>query len=38
MDTLSQFKNELEAEFQTTRKFFEAYPEGKNEYAPMRKA
>lgn len=38
MDTLSQFKNELEAEYQTTRKFFEAYPEGKNDYAPHEKS
>ncbi|RTZ50285.1 damage-inducible protein DinB [Chryseobacterium arthrosphaerae] len=38
MDTLSQFKNELEAEYHTTRKFFEAYPEGKNEYAPHEKS
>ena len=38
MDTLSQFKNELEAEYQTTRKFFEAYPEEKNDYAPHEKS
>lgn len=38
MDTLSQFKNELETEYQTTRKFFETYPDGKNEYAPHEKS
>jgi hypothetical protein len=38
MDTLSQFKNEFEAEYQTTRKFFEAYPDGKNEYTPHEKS
>ncbi|MEG0928252.1 MULTISPECIES: DinB family protein [Chryseobacterium] len=38
MDTLSQFKNELEAEYQTTRKFFETYPDSKNEYAPHEKS
>ncbi|KMQ69724.1 damage-inducible protein DinB [Chryseobacterium sp. FH2] len=38
MDTLSQLKNELDAEYQTTRKFFEAYPEGKNDYAPHEKS
>lgn len=38
MDTLSQFKNEFTSEYQTTRKFFEAYPEGKNDYAPHEKS
>ncbi len=38
MDTLSQFKNELEAEYQTTRKFFETYPEEKNDFAPHEKS
>ncbi|MFC3160045.1 hypothetical protein ACFOEQ_17540 [Chryseobacterium arachidis] len=38
MDTLSQFKNELQDEYQTTRKFFEVYPEGKNDYAPHEKS
>lgn len=38
MDTLSQFKSEFETEYQTTRKFFEAYPDGKNDYAPHEKS
>ncbi|REC44751.1 DinB family protein [Chryseobacterium pennipullorum] len=38
MDTLSQFKDEFETEYQTTKKFFEAYPEGKNEYTPHEKS
>jgi len=38
MDTLSQFKDEFETEYQTTRKFFEVYPENKNEYAPHEKS
>ena len=38
MNTLSQFKNELEAEYQTTKKFFETYPDEKNEYAPHEKS
>jgi hypothetical protein len=37
MDTLSQFKNELEAEYQTTRKFFETYPEEKMTLLLMKK-
>lgn len=38
MDTLSQFRDEFETEYQTTKKFFEAYPEGKNDYAPHEKS
>jgi uncharacterized damage-inducible protein DinB len=38
MDTLSQLKNELQEEYQTTRKFFEAYPEGKNDFSPHEKS
>lgn len=38
MDTLSQLKNELQDEYQTTRKFFEIFPEGKNDYAPHEKS
>jgi len=38
MDTLAQFKDEFETEYQTTRKFFEAYPEGKNDFAPHEKS
>lgn len=38
MDTLSQLKSELEVEFQTTKKFIERFPEGKNDYAPHEKS
>lgn len=38
MDTLSQLKDELQDEYQTTRKFFEIFPEGKNDYAPHEKS
>lgn len=38
MDTLLQFRNELETEYQTTRKFFEVYPENKNDYSPHEKS
>ncbi|SHH09946.1 DinB family protein [Chryseobacterium oranimense] len=38
MDTLAQLKSELEGEFQTTKKFIELFPEGKNDYAPHEKS
>ncbi|AZI70449.1 DinB family protein [Cloacibacterium normanense] len=38
MDTLSQLRQELEQEYQTTKKFFERFPEGKNDYAPHEKS
>lgn len=38
MDPLKQFRDELEAEYQTTKKFFEIYPEDKNEYTPHPKS
>ncbi|MEY8758195.1 DinB family protein [Chryseobacterium tongliaoense] len=38
MDPLSQLKNELQKEYQTTRKFFEAYPDNKNDFAPHEKS
>ncbi|EJL75109.1 DinB family protein [Chryseobacterium populi] len=38
MDTLSQLKNELQEEYQTTRKFFEVYPDNKNDFAPHEKS
>ncbi|MDH6251577.1 putative damage-inducible protein DinB [Chryseobacterium sp. H1D6B] len=38
MDTLSQLKSELAGEYQTTKKFIELFPEGKNEYAPHEKS
>jgi len=38
MDTLAQLRSELEGEFQTTKKFIELFPEGKNDYAPHEKS
>lgn len=38
MDTLPQLKSELETEYQTTKKFIDLFPEGKNEYAPHEKS
>lgn len=38
MDTIKQLKSEFEEEYQTTKKFFDRYPEGKNEYAPHEKS
>ncbi|AYN00836.1 DinB family protein [Chryseobacterium sp. 3008163] len=38
MDPLKQFRDELETEYQTTKKFFEIYPEDKNEYSPHPKS
>lgn len=38
MDTLSQLRDELEAEYHTTRKFIDAYPDGKNDYTPHEKS
>jgi len=38
MDTLKQLRDELEAEYQTTKKFFEIYPEDKIDYAPHPKS
>jgi len=38
MDTFNQLKSELEHEYQTTRKFFELYPEDIGEYAPHEKS
>lgn len=38
MDTLKELSSELEHEYKTTRKFFEEYPEGKNDYAPHPKS
>ena len=38
MDPLKQFRDELEAEYQTRKKFFEIYPEDKNEYSPHPKS
>ncbi|MDF2833176.1 DinB family protein [Chryseobacterium indoltheticum] len=38
MDTLKQLKDELETEYQTTKRFFEIYPDDKNDYAPHSKS
>jgi len=38
MEPLKQFRDELEAEYQTTKKFFEIYPEDKNDYSPHPKS
>lgn len=38
MDTLPLLRKELEQEYQTTKKFLEKFPEGKNEYAPHEKS
>lgn len=38
MDTLKQLKDELETEYQTTKRFFEIYPDDKNDYAPHPKS
>lgn len=31
METLQNLKNELQQEYQTTKRFIENYPEGKND-------
>lgn len=38
MDTLKQLRDELEAEYQTTKSFLEIYPDDKNDYAPHPKS
>lgn len=38
MDTLQQLKEEFTHEYNTTRKFLENFPEGKNDYAPHPKS
>lgn len=38
MDTLSQLRSELATEYQTTKKFIDRFPEGKNEFAPHEKS
>lgn len=38
MDTLKQLKDELKGEYETTKKFFEIYPEDKNDYTPHPKS
>lgn len=38
MDILSQLIDEFNEEYNTTKKFFKAFPEGKNDYAPHQKS
>lgn len=38
MDTLQQLRDELTYEYNVTKKFFDIYPEGKNNYAPHEKS
>ena len=38
MDILSELKAELKSEYEVTKKFFESFPEGKNDYAPHEKS
>lgn len=38
METLEQLKSELEQEYNTTKKFFEMYPEDKGSYSPHAKS
>lgn len=38
MDTLQQLKDELAYEYKVTKKFFEKFPEGKNNFAPHEKS
>lgn len=38
MKILTELKNELAAEYQLTKKFFERFPDGKNNYKPHEKS
>ncbi|MCH5600916.1 hypothetical protein [Niabella ginsengisoli] len=38
MDTLKQLREELTEEHNTTKKFLNEFPEGKNDYAPHEKS
>ncbi|MGB5555566.1 MAG: DinB family protein [Flavobacteriaceae bacterium] len=38
MDTLKQLKDELEYEVNVTKKFFNSFPEGKNDFKPHEKS
>ncbi|QIG90041.1 damage-inducible protein DinB [Chryseobacterium sp. POL2] len=38
MDTLKHLKSELKSEYETTRRFFERFPENKNDYSPHDKS
>ncbi|QDP85291.1 damage-inducible protein DinB [Chryseobacterium sp. SNU WT5] len=38
METLPNLRKELKQEYETTKKFFEVYPEGENDYQPHEKS
>ena len=38
METLPNLRKEFDQEYETTKKFFEVYPEGKNDYQPHEKS
>lgn len=38
MDTLPNLKEELKHEYETTKKFFDRFPDGKNDFAPHEKS
>lgn len=38
MESLPNLQAELEQEYQTTKKFFDVFPEGKNDYTPHEKS
>lgn len=38
MELLTELRKEFDQEYQTTKKFFENYPEGKNDYKPHEKS
>ena len=38
MDTIKNLKTELTEEYETTKKFLEVFPEGKNDYSPHEKS
>ncbi|MCX8522685.1 DinB family protein [Chryseobacterium formosus] len=38
MDTLKQLRDELQTEYQTTKRFLEIYPDNKNDYRPHPKS
>lgn len=38
METLANLKKEFKVEYDTTKKFLDVFPEGKNEYAPHEKS
>lgn len=38
METLPNLRKEFQQEYETTKKFFEVYPDGKNDYQPHEKS